>query len=277
MANENDEVLEEELEDEESEEETDENDEELDEEEESDEEDEDFDDDEAQEEESNEDEEEHQEEEDNKKEKPKQNKNANRYFKNQRLQKEALEEAERKAYEKGLVEAVNGINPYTDEEIKDDADIQEYLTMREIEKAGKDPVADYHKWVKDNTRKEVNEKQAKAKVDDFIAKDREDFAKEFPDVDMSTLMNDSDFIDLFGDDLGEKPLASLYKKYKAFVDKAESKAKENAENQKIKQKAKEKSSVGNAGKGKGTQQKSFMDMTDEEFIELQKQQKGDFF
>ena len=53
-----------------------------------------------------------------------------------------------------IKETLNGINPYTQEEIKDDYDMEEYLVMKEMEKQGKDPVYDYSKFLKDKKKAE---------------------------------------------------------------------------------------------------------------------------
>ena len=64
-------------------------------------------------------------------------------------QKKALEKARYDA----IIEALDGENPYTHEKMEDGADVEEYLTMKEIEKQGKDPITDYHKFLKDKAVK----------------------------------------------------------------------------------------------------------------------------
>ena len=59
--------------------------------------------------------------------------------------KAELERAKEEARNNAIIEFTNGVNPYTDEEIKDKVDIEKYLAMKEIEKNGGDPIADYHK------------------------------------------------------------------------------------------------------------------------------------
>ena len=62
--------------------------------------------------------------------------------------KQEQEAAIKKARNEAIIEALNGVNPYTQEKMEDEADIQEYLTMKEIEKNGGDPIADYSKHLK---------------------------------------------------------------------------------------------------------------------------------
>ena len=50
---------------------------------------------------------------------------------------------------KAIIEALGGKNPYTGGEMKDAEDVREFLTMREIENGGGDPVGDYSKHQKD--------------------------------------------------------------------------------------------------------------------------------
>ena len=62
--------------------------------------------------------------------------------------KAELERERQTAREQAIIETLNGKNPYTGEEMKDSTDVQEYLTMREIEKNGGDPLSDYPKHLK---------------------------------------------------------------------------------------------------------------------------------
>ena len=75
--------------------------------------------------------------------------------------KAELERVKEEARNNAIIEFTNGVNPYTDEEIKDKVDIEKYLAMKEIEKNGGDPIADYHK-VQSKKQKEEIESRKKA-------------------------------------------------------------------------------------------------------------------
>ena len=62
---------------------------------------------------------------------------------NARRRREAEKEALiRRTREQTIIEALDGQNPYTGEEMKDSLDVEEYLAMKEIYKNGGDPVSD---------------------------------------------------------------------------------------------------------------------------------------
>lgn len=136
-----------------------------------------------------------------------------------RRQAEMQKEIEKKAYEKGLVDAVNGINPYTNEKIEDSHDIQEFLIMREMENKGLDPITDYHKYQKTMARELTNKKNTD---DEFFKNDYEQFVKDYPDVDLSKLQDDKDFVDFAEPFIKKVPLSTIYKTFiqnKAKIEK----------------------------------------------------------
>jgi len=161
------------------------------------------------------------------KEKQVQSKKDNERFARERREKEAREKeikaVEQKAYERGLVEAVKGINPYTKEKIEDSHDIQEFLTMREIEASGLDPITDYHKYLKTQAREKIKTetlaKQAEAPLDNeearknWAMKDGEAFATKYPEVDLNKLGEDPNFIKFAKRQLYKVPLADIYESY----------------------------------------------------------------
>lgn len=127
-----------------------------------------------------------------------------------RRQAELQKEIEKKAYEKGLVDAVNGINPYTNEKIDDNHDIQEFLIMREMESKGLDPITDYHKYQK-NIARELTSKETTD--EDFFKKDYEQFVKDYPDIDLTKLQEDEDFVDFAEPFIKKVPLSTIYKTF----------------------------------------------------------------
>jgi hypothetical protein len=177
-----------------------------------------------------------------KEDKPKQNKNINKFFKDQRLKEKALEEERTKAYHKGLVDAVGGINPYTNEKIEDEADIKEFLTMKEIEKKGLDPIKDYHRYVKDKEKETIRIKEKEIEQEKFIQNDVVEFEKKYPDVDRNKLFDDDNFLLFAGDSLGKVSLSSIYERYLKFTGTFVQKTKEEAEDKALKKFAIDKAS-----------------------------------
>lgn len=142
-------------------------------------------------------------------------------------------EAERRAREleaarvNAIIEAV-GENPYTHEEIKDAEDVAEYLTMREIQKNGGDPIGDYAKHQKEKLRETKAQEAEAARQADWYRTDREDFIKKHPDVDLSALIADKVFAEYAEGKVGQRPLSEIYEGYERLVKSADKKATERA-------------------------------------------------
>lgn len=91
---------------------------------------------------------------------------------NARRRREAERQAELKRVEaatreKAIIETLNGKNPYTNGEMKDHADVEEYLLMKEIEKNGGDPLADFSKYQKEKQRKKAEETAKESEEKDW--------------------------------------------------------------------------------------------------------------
>lgn len=109
-----------------------------------------------------------------------------------------------------VIEALGGINPYTGGKMTDKHDVDEYLTMKEIEKQGKDPQADYHEFVKAKA-KEREQAQAEAtKRQEQIEKDRQEFAAKYPKIKVAELMADKKFLSFATGKIGNIPLTEIY-------------------------------------------------------------------
>lgn len=141
--------------------------------------------------------------------KPKQSQQQNEFYKNLRLKNK--EEADIRADErkKVLLDSVNHVNPYTEKPIVDEEDEEEFFIMREMESKGKNPVEDYSDYIKERKReaKRTQERTFDTKTDLM------DFKESYPNVDVKGLMDDKDFIDMFGEELGKVSLKTLYKAY----------------------------------------------------------------
>lgn len=178
-----------------------------------------------------------------------------------------------KAYQEGVMAAVGKTNPYTNEEIKDRADVEEYLLMREIEKSGGDPLTDYSRRLKQKQK----EAQAAAQADRTAQADLLAFQEAYPDVNVGTLLQDKRFEKFAGKRLvnGES-LASVYGDYKEFTADMDSVVERRAVAKAKNVAAKAKASPGSLRGGGETQAVSYADMSDEAFErELARAKRGE--
>ena len=184
-----------------------------------------------------------------------------------RREREAREAQIRKqieedAYRKGIVDAVGKENPYTGEEIKDQADIEEYFMMRELEKAGKDPIADYPKAL----RAKRQAKAEAAKAEEQRVQEVAEFVERYPDVDISSLLQDPAFGKFAGKRVQHESLTSVYSDYLSFVGEVKADTEKKALVKARQAAAKAKSTPGSlTGNGGSSPRRSYDDMSDEEF------------
>ena len=153
---------------------------------------------------------------------PKQDKAKNAEMARKRRERE-LEEARRQARFEGI-KSVLKENPYTKKPIEDDADIEEYLLMQEIDKDGKDPIADYSDYAKRQVKEKVAQEQAKTAN---ITKEVEEFNTVYPNVKISDMFQDAEFVAFSEGKLGKMSLALLYSQY--LLDKINKSVKYEAE------------------------------------------------
>lgn len=136
----------------------------------------------------------------------------NSKYAQERRRKEELESKVQEAYQKGRLEAYKGkINPYTNTEIKDETDIKVYENMYELEKEGKDPIADYANYMANKEREEAIARSKQEELQKNAKKDIEDFSEKYPNVDLKELLNDETFTDYI--EGKNKPLVELYEKF----------------------------------------------------------------
>ena len=133
---------------------------------------------------------------------------------NARRRRETERQAEiNNARNQAIIDALDGINPYTNEEMKDALDVEEYLAMKEIKKNGGDPVGDYTKIHKQKQREKAEKEKQDAQSQEWYANDRKDFAKKHPNVDINKLSEDANFVSFAGQRVGKEPLATIYSGY----------------------------------------------------------------
>lgn len=190
--------------------------------------------------------------------------------------KAELERAREEARNNALIEFTNGINPYTQEEIKDKVDIEKYLAMKEIEKNGGDPIGDYHKVQSKKQKEEIETRKKAEDEKQWYANDRRDFFSKHPemtDASLSTLLRDEQFL-LYGEGkFGNRPLAEIYEGFNKVMSTFENKAKSMAE----KMYANKQSSPGPLNSSEVSKTKTWDDMSANEFeAEIQKAKNGGY-
>lgn len=149
----------------------------------------------------------------------KQSKETNAYYKQLRLdekaKKEALEKAKFDGTKEALINAYNGVNPFTGEKIEDDLDVQELLDMIELKNKGsEEPEVDYRKFKKQKEREALKQKEKEISQKEFIEKDAIEFQNKFgKDYDLNKVVADEDFVAYCGDQLGKEPISNLFTRY----------------------------------------------------------------
>lgn len=148
-----------------------------------------------------------------------------------------LKRVEQEAREKAIIEALEGKNPYTFEEMKDSADVKEFLTMREIERNGGDPLTDFSRFQKQK-EKEQAEKDAKDTQErQWYSNDRAQFVEKYPDVNLDALIENEHFQKFADGKVGVVPIVKIYEDFTSFTSDYEKKAKQLATQRVANQKA----------------------------------------
>ncbi len=150
---------------------------------------------------------------------------------NARRRREAERQAELKRVEaetreKAIIEVLNGKNPFTNEDMKDHADVEEYLLMKEIEKNGGDPVSDFSKYQKEKERKKAEEAAKETEEKEWFEKDFNDFSTKHPEVNVHSLVANEQFKKFADGKVGKQPLSDIYDDFISFVSEYEKKAKQ---------------------------------------------------
>jgi hypothetical protein len=127
------------------------------------------------------------------------------------------EEERQKALEQRELETAikltGGENPYTHEKIEDKTDLDELYLMREIEKNGGDPIADFAKYQKQKRKEMESRGQKQAMTEDQAREDWQKFSTAHPEIKIDDLMADEDFLAFAEGKIGNKPLAQIYEDY----------------------------------------------------------------
>lgn len=127
--------------------------------------------------------------------------------------------------EQTIIETLGGKNPYTNGEMKDHADVEEYLAMKEIAQNGGDPLSDYSKFQKQKERARIEQASKEEERDKWFREDREAFVTKYPDVDVQTLIQNSQFQKFASGKVGALPLSDIYEDFLEMTSEYEKKAK----------------------------------------------------
>lgn len=179
--------------------------------------------------------------EDNQQEETKQTKEDNKYARLARKQaeeeaKKKIEQARKEAYEQGIKQGkvqtyIGKQNPYTGETIKDEYDVQEYLSMYELDSKGKDPISGYRELQKQKYREEAEKKvklDEEEKQKKWYEDDTKDFLDKYSQEKLQELSKDEDFNLFASGKVGKIPLANIYEDYQKLISKYQKKSVETA-------------------------------------------------
>lgn len=140
----------------------------------------------------------------------------------------AINAAREEARNQAIIETLGGKNPYTNEEMKDRADVEEYLAMKEIERNGGDPLADYSKFQKQKERERAAQAEKKAQEEDWYKKDYEDFVTKHPEANVQALIQNEQFQKFAAGKVGNLPLSEIYEGFIELISDYEKKAQQKA-------------------------------------------------
>lgn len=161
-------------------------------------------------------------------------------------QAEKIKKAEINAIKKVVSE-----NPYTHQPIETEADVEEFLLMRDIEAKGGDPTADYFK----HAREKRAQKQAEVEGVEKVQKDFKEFSAKYPNLNVRDVLNDKDFLEYADGKSGT--LIKLYEDYQKFIGKFSRAAEENANKAAAQAAANAASAVGSLNNSGPTEENDF--------------------
>lgn len=142
--------------------------------------------------------------------------------------KAAIDAAKAEAREQAIIETLGGKNPYTNEEMRDHADVEEYLAMKEIERNGGDPLADFSKFQKQKEREKAAQAEERAREEDWYKNDLQEFSTKHPEVNVQALIQNEQFQMFASGKVGNLPLSEIYEGFIELVSEYEKKAQQKA-------------------------------------------------
>lgn len=196
-----------------------------------------------------------------------------RLAREERLKKEAATKAEL-----DLVKT----NPYTEEPINDEYDLEVYKIQKKLEAEGKDPIKDLPKAlaVKEREQGLARQKELKDKevIDKQLKEEIADLRKKYPDVNTRELGDDPLFLEISEEKGGRWTMTELYEEYLNRKGTANDKGNKGGGDDPDVDKANKKVTKQPSSNPGGKPLKdNYMEMTDEEYLKLQAENRGDFF
>lgn len=121
--------------------------------------------------------------------KKKQSREKNREY--ARKRREQQEKDKKTSYYNGVRAAIGEVNPYTNQNIESDEDVQTYLDMKEMEKQGLDPTnsSDYIKFMREKQKVEAEQAEKQQKAEMKKNSELAEFKAKYPTVDIENLVN----------------------------------------------------------------------------------------
>lgn len=130
-------------------------------------------------------------EEDKSNEKKKQSREKNREY--ARKRREQQEKEKKTSYLNGVRHAIGDVNPYNNQKIESDEDVQTFLDMKEMEKQGLDPndSSDYIKFIREKQKIEREQQEIQERVETKRNLELSEFKAKYPTVDIENLVNNN--------------------------------------------------------------------------------------
>ena len=134
---------------------------------------------------------------------------------NAKRRREAEQAKKIKMAEMNAIKRVLKENPYTHQPIETEADVEEFLIMREIEADNGDPIADYFKRARENRARNQTSVDNISRLEAEI----EDFSANNPGINVSDVLNDEGFNEYAEGKLGvgNNTLTKVYKRYQEYL------------------------------------------------------------
>ena len=216
-------------------------------------------------------------------------KERNAEFARRRREREAKERAKREAEEARIkAEATkeaelnaNKVNTYTDEPIKDEADLEVFKLMKEIDDQGGDPINDLPRHIaqrnRDKIRKEKEETEKANARTKKIQDETSELVAAYPDLDTSELAEDKEYIKLCTEKGDRWTMLEIYEYLQVKREKSANDAKKKAKDKALDKKAKTLNKSPSSDKnGNASDEHDYLNMTEEEFRNVTKHD-ADFF
>jgi hypothetical protein len=204
----------------------------------------------------------------------------NKRERNREKAKQRREQREKElhnSYLNGVKTATGNVNPYTNTKMETDEDVQDYLTMKEMEAEGLDPTdsRDYIKFTREKQKKEMAETKAQEEANLKYRTELLEFKTKYNDVDIENLVNnDQSWKSLILPQIQQgKSLLEAYEAVNTLISKSVNERVETLADEKAKKQVQNSlASVGSQTVGEAENKPlDIWSMTDEEFRQYQKE------